>query len=96
MFRLTVRRTPDNAVAGKPAVRRGRLIRASGGIKTVNRVLVAKARDLAVLKGYVAKLAACPDGTPVTVEFVVVAYYRLFQIEKSFRMSKHDLLARPA
>jgi hypothetical protein len=31
----------------------------------------------------------------VTVEFVVVAYYRLFQIEKSFRMSKHDLQARP-
>jgi hypothetical protein len=82
-------------VAGKPAGRRSRLIRASGGIKTVNTVLEAKARDLAVLKGYVAKLAACPDGTPVTVESVVVVSYRLFQTEKSFRMSKHDLQARP-
>jgi transposase len=50
---------------------------------------------LAGLKGYVTSLAACPDGTPVTAEFVIDAYHRLFQIEKSFRMSKHDLQARP-
>jgi len=31
----------------------------------------------------------------VTAEFVIDAYHRLFQIEKSFRMSKHDLQARP-
>jgi transposase len=31
----------------------------------------------------------------VTAEFVIGAYHRLFQIEKSFRMSKHDLQARP-
>jgi len=28
-------------------------------------------------------------------DFVIGAYLRLFQIEKSFRMSKHDLQARP-
>jgi transposase len=33
-----------------------------------------------------------PDPTP---EFVIDTYHRLFQIEKSFRMSKHDLRARP-
>jgi hypothetical protein len=38
---------------------------------------------------------ACADGTPITAEFVIDAYHRLFQIEKSFRMSKHDLAARP-
>jgi transposase len=43
----------------------------------------------------VTNLAACPDGTPVTAEFVIDAYHRLFHIEKSFRMSKHDLQARP-
>jgi hypothetical protein len=32
------------------------------------------------------------DPTP---EFVIGAYHRLFQIETSFRMSKHDLRARP-
>jgi hypothetical protein len=31
----------------------------------------------------------------VTAEFVIDAYHRLFQIERSFRMSKHDLQARP-
>jgi transposase len=61
----------------------------------VNRALEAKARALAGLKGYVTNLDACPDGTPVTAEFVIDAYHRLFQIEKSFRMSKHDLQARP-
>jgi hypothetical protein len=36
-----------------------------------------------------------PDGTPVTAEFVISAYHQLFQIQQSFRMSKHDLQARP-
>jgi hypothetical protein len=31
----------------------------------------------------------------VTAEFVIEAYHRLFHIEASFRMSKHDLAARP-
>lgn len=31
----------------------------------------------------------------MTAEFVIGAYHQLFQIEKSFRMSKHDLQARP-
>jgi hypothetical protein len=46
-------------------------------------------------KGYTTNLATCPEGTPVTAEFVTSAYHRLFQIEASFRMSKHDLAARP-
>jgi transposase len=63
--------------------------------KSVNRELEAKARDLAGLKGYVTSLRACPDGTPVTAEFVISAYRRLLGIEKSFRMAKSDLQARP-
>jgi len=39
-----------------------------------------------------AALANLADPTP---EFVIGAYNRLFTIEKSFRMSKHDLKARP-
>jgi hypothetical protein len=38
---------------------------------------------------------ACPDGTPVMPEFVTGAYHRLLGIEKSFRMAKSDLQARP-
>lgn len=85
----------EKAVAGKTTVKRNRYVQLSGGTRTVNRTLEAKARNLAGLKGYVTNLAACPDGTPITAEFVIDAYHRLFQIEKSFRMSKHDLQARP-
>jgi hypothetical protein len=83
------------AVAGLAPVKRNRFIRLDGAAKSVNRDLEAKARTLAGLKGYVTNLAACPDGTPVTADFVIGSYHRLFEIEKSFRMSKHDLQARP-
>ena len=84
-----------SAVAGKTAVKRNRFVQLSGATKSVNRALEAKARAIAGLKGYVTNLAACPDGTPVTAEFVIGAYHRLIEVEKSFRMSKHDLAARP-
>jgi hypothetical protein len=85
----------EKAVAGKVPVKRNRFIQLSGGAKSVNRELEAKARALAGLKGYLTNLRACPDGTPVTADFVIGAYHQLFEIEKSFRMSKHDLQARP-
>ncbi len=85
----------EQAVTGKAPVKRNRFIQLSGGTHSVNRGLEAKARDLAGLKGYVTNLAACPDGTPITAEFVIGSYHQLFQIEKSFRMAKSDLQARP-
>jgi transposase len=85
----------ERAVAGKTPVKRNRFIRLVGADKSVNRALEAKARALAGWKGYTTNLATRPDGSPVTAEFVIEAYHRLFQIEASFRMSKHDLAARP-
>ena len=85
----------EKAVAGQVPIKRNRFIQLAGDTHTVNRELEAKARALAGVKGYVTNLAACPDGTPVTAEFVISAYHRLVEIEKSFRMSKHDLQARP-
>ena len=85
----------EQAVAGQAPVKRNRFIQLAGGTKSVNRELEAKARALAGLKSYVTNLRACPDGTPVTAEFVIGAYHQLFQIEKSFRMAKSDLQARP-
>jgi hypothetical protein len=79
----------EKAVAGKVPVKRNRFIKLTGATKTVNRELEAKARGLAGLKGYVTNI---DNPTP---EFVIDAYHRLFHIEKSFRMSKHDLKARP-
>ena len=69
------------AVAGLAPVKRNRFIALDGAAKSVNRELEAKARTLAGLKGYVTNLAACPDGTPVTPEFVIGSYHRLFEIE---------------
>jgi len=85
----------EKAVAGIVPVKRNRFITLAAGQNTVNRELEAKARRLAGLKGYTTNLAACPDGTPVTAEFVISSYHDLWRIEKSFRMSKHDLQARP-
>jgi hypothetical protein len=83
------------AVAGLAPVKRNRFIALDGATKSINRELEARARDLAGLKGYVTNLAACPDGTPVTADFVIGSYHQLWNIEKSFRMSKSDLRARP-
>jgi hypothetical protein len=79
----------ERAVAGKVPVKRNRFIRLVGADKSVNRTLEAKTRALAGIKGYITNL---PD---TSAEFVIGAYHRLFQIEASFRMSKHDLAARP-
>lgn len=88
-------RKAEQAVTGNAPLKRNRFIQLSGGTRSVNRELEQKARALAGLKGYITNLRACPDGTPVTAEFVIGAYHQLFQIEKSFRMAKSDLQARP-
>jgi hypothetical protein len=79
----------EEAVAGKTTVKRNRFVQLTGATKTINRSLEAKARAQAGLKGYVTNLEA------PTVEYVMAAYHQLWQIEKSFRMSKTDLRARP-
>jgi len=79
----------EKAVAGKVAVKRNRYVQLAGGTKSVNRDLEAKTRALAGWKGYTTNLVNQP------AEFVIGAYHQLWHIEKSFRMSKHDLKARP-
>ena len=61
----------------------------SGATWSINRDLEKRARTLAGWKGYVTNL---PNPDPETV---ISAYHRLYNIEKSFRMSKSDLRARP-
>lgn len=79
----------ENAVAGKTSVKRNRFVKLTGAEKTVNRELEEKARSLAGIKGYVRDLTEEP------AEFIISSYHRLLQVEKSFRMSKSDLKARP-
>jgi hypothetical protein len=85
----------ERTVAGKAPVKRIRFIAVHRADKSVNRTLEAKARTLAVWKGYSTTSPRAPTAPPVTAEFVIGAYHRLYQIEASFRMSKHDLAARP-
>ena len=79
----------ERAVDGHAPVKRNRYIQLTGATKSVNRTLEAKTRALAGLEG----LHHQP-GRPAR-EFVIDAYHQLWRIEKAFRMSKHDLQARP-
>ena len=82
-------RKAERAVDGHAPVKRNRYIQLSGATKSVNRTLEAKTRALAGWKGYTANLVGQPAA------FVIDAYHQLWRIEKAFRMSKHDLQARP-
>jgi hypothetical protein len=79
----------QRAVDGHAPVKRNRFIQLTGATKTVNRTLEAKTRALAGWKGYTTNLVDQPAA------FVIGAYHQLWHIEKAFRMSKHDLQARP-
>jgi hypothetical protein len=77
------------AVAGKVPVKRNRFVQITGGTKELNQHLINKTRSLAGLKGYVTNL---PNPS---ADHVIGAYHQLWHVEKAFRMSKHDLQARP-
>jgi hypothetical protein len=79
----------ERAVAGKVPVKPNRFITLTGGDKSVNRELKAKARTLAGWKSYITNIS---QPSP---EFVIGAYHQLWRIERSSRTSKHDLQARP-
>jgi hypothetical protein len=79
----------QRAIDGHVAVKRNRFIKLSGATKSVNHELEAKSRTLAGWKGYTTNLVG------QSAEFVIDAYHQLWRIEKAFRMSKHDLQARP-
>lgn len=75
-------------VAGKAPAHRSKFVSLKTTGKSLNLKLIAKARALAGIKGYVTNLNI-PD------EQVISYYHQLFQVEKSFRMAKSDLKARP-
>jgi Transposase DDE domain len=79
----------QRAVDGHAAVKRNRFIKLTGATKSANRELEVKTRALAGWKGYTTNLVGQP------ADFVIGAYHQLWRIEKAFRMSKHDLHARP-
>lgn len=79
----------EKAVAGKIAVKRNRFVDLKSPNKQVNWALVNKNRALAGIKGYET------SRVDLSAEEVIGAYRQLLKIEKTFRMSKSDLKARP-
>ena len=76
---------------GKRPLKKDRFVKLTGTRPAVDQVLVDRARQLAGLKGYVTNIPAIR----LTGNQVVAAYHELFQVERSFRMAKTDLRARP-
>jgi hypothetical protein len=67
---------------------KNRFLTIEGETRRVNQGLVEDARARAGLRCYVTNLAADPQP-------VIDAYHQLWHVEEAFRMSKHDLEARP-
>ncbi len=81
----------EKVAAGTRPIKKDRFVKLDGATKSVNWDLVERARQLAGLKGYVTNI----DPKVMGGQAVIAAYHDLWQVEKSFRMAKSDLRARP-
>jgi Transposase DDE domain len=81
----------EKVASGERALKKDRFVTFTDTSTSVNWDLVERARSLAGIKGYVTNIdPAVMDGPAV-----VAAYHDLYQVERSFRMTKSDLAARP-
>ncbi len=78
-------------IDGSKPVKSTRSVTIKGDDRTLDETSLARARKLVGLKGYVTNIAA--DVMPAPE--VISKYHDLWHVEQSFRMSKHDLQARP-
>jgi Transposase DDE domain len=80
-----------DVISGAKSARTPRFVKTDGGARALDEKALARARQLAGLKGYVTNLpvAVMPPGE------VTSRYHDLWHVEQSFRMSKTDLAARP-
>jgi len=81
----------EKVAAGTRPLKKDRFVRIESTGTEVDWGLVDRARQLAGLKGYVTNVAE----SSMHGAAVVAAYHDLWQVEKSFRMAKSDLKARP-
>jgi len=81
----------EAVAAGKRPLKKDRFVKVTDADPVVDWDLVERARYAAGLKGYVTNIK--PD--TLDGEQVVAAYHDLYQVERSFRMAKSDLAARP-
>ncbi|SDP64703.1 Transposase DDE domain-containing protein [Arthrobacter sp. ok909] len=78
-------------IEGQKAARNPRFVKTAGGKRSLDEASLARARQLAGLKGYVTNI---PAATMAASEDIG-SYHELWHVEQSFRMSKTDLRARP-
>ena len=78
-------------IAGEKRPKGTRFVTVHQGDQVLDEASIARARSLVGLKGYVTNIPTRLMGAGE----VVSSYHELWHVEQSFRMSKHDLRARP-
>ncbi len=78
-------------VDGEKRAKSARFVTVRSNGRALDEASLARAQSLVRLKGYVTNVAA--ETMPATE--VIAKYHELWNVEKSFRMSKTDLAARP-
>jgi len=80
----------NKIIAGRASAKKNRFLKATSRGLSIDDELVARARACAGIRSYMTNM---PEATS---QFVIDTYHQLVNVEASFRMSKHDLKARPA
>jgi Transposase DDE domain len=78
-------------INGERAAKSTRFVKTHAGNRVLDEASLARAQSLVGLKGYVTNL----DVTVMPAVEVIAKYHDLWHVERSFRMSKTDLEARP-
>ncbi|RRD22816.1 IS1634 family transposase [Actinomyces bowdenii] len=78
-------------IAGEKRPKGTRFVTVHQGDQVLDEASIARARSLVGLKGYVTNIPS----HLMDAGKVVSSYHELWHVEQSFRMSKHDLTARP-
>ena len=78
-------------IAGEKRPKGTRFVTVHAGDATLDEASIARTRSLVGLKGYVTNISS----HLMDAGEVVSSYHELWHVEQSFRMSKHDLRARP-
>ncbi|OBY29330.1 IS1634 family transposase [Mycolicibacter kumamotonensis] len=78
-------------ISGERAAKSTRFVKTHAGDRVLDEASLARAQSLVGLKGYVTNIGA----TVMSAAEVIARYHDLWHVERSFRMSKSDLRARP-
>ena len=78
-------------INGERAAKSTRFVKTHAGDRILDEASLARAQSLVGLKGYVTNLPS----TVMPAAEVIAKYHDLWHVERSFRMSKNDLRARP-